>query len=65
MNDEFVKVKYETKPLLLCERQQRKQQQWKFEILQFSEGSYMVSMMIYVIAMQRIKLCVHRTNSII
>jgi len=40
MNDEFAKVKYEPKPVLLCERLWRKQQQWEFEVLQVSsEGS--------------------------
>jgi len=51
MNNEFVKVKYEPKPVLLRERLQRKLQQWKSEILQVSEGSCVVSVMIYVVAM--------------
>ena len=59
-----MKVKYEPKQLLLCDRQHRKQQQRKFEILQFSEESYVVSVIICVIAMWRIKFYVHRTNSI-
>jgi len=40
MNDEFAKVKYEPKPVLLSERLWRKQQQWEFEVQQVSsEGS--------------------------
>ena len=47
MNNELKKVKYEPKPRLLCDRWQRKQQPWKFEILQFSEVSYVVSDLCY------------------
>jgi hypothetical protein len=64
MNNEFVKVKYEPKPSLLRERPRRKQQQSTFEILQVSEGSCAVSVMIYVFAMRRMQFSLRRTNSL-
>jgi len=63
MNNEFVNVKYEPKPSLLCERLRRKQQQSKFEILQVSNGSCAVSVMIYVFPMRRIQFSLGRTVS--
>ena len=58
--NEFVKVKYDPKPVLLDERLSRKQQQWKLEIFQVSEGSCVVSVMIMF---YYVKNAVHTTVS--
>jgi hypothetical protein len=64
MNNEFVKIKYEPKPSLLLESLRRKQQQSKCEILQFSEGSCAVSVMIYVFAMRRMQFSLRREETV-
>ena len=61
MNNELVKVKYKPKPSLLHERLRRKQRQSKFEIIQVSEGSCAVSVMIYVFAMRKMQFSLPRT----
>jgi len=43
--NEFVKVTYVSKPVLLHARLGRKQRQWIFKILHISEGSCTVSVM--------------------
>ena len=48
MDNDFVKVKYEPKLVLPPGRLRRKQQQWKFDILQVSEESFTVSVGMYV-----------------
>jgi aspartyl/asparaginyl-tRNA synthetase len=48
MNNEFVKVHDEPKTILVCAWMQRKQQQYKIEILQVSKKSCKVSVMICV-----------------
>jgi hypothetical protein len=58
----FVKVKHESQAVLVHERLQRKQQQWKSEIPDF-QG--VPSVIIYINSMQRMQLSVDRANSII
>jgi hypothetical protein len=63
--NEFVKVHNEPKSILLHAWMQRKQQQYKIEILQVFKQSCTVSVMIFVHDMLRMQLSVYRTNSII
>jgi len=65
MNNEFVKLHTEPKPIQLCVWRQRKQQQYKVEILNFSKHSCKVGVMICINDMRRMQLSVYRTNSII
>jgi len=65
MNNEFVKVHNEPKPILLRAWMQRKQQQYGIEILQISKQSCKMSVVICVNNMRRIQLSVYRANSII
>jgi len=65
MNDEFVKVLNESKPVLLHAAMQIKQQHGTFEILCIPKESCTVRGMVYVNAMRKMKLSVYRTNSII
>jgi hypothetical protein len=59
MDNEFVKVHNEPKTILLRAWIQRKQQQYKIEILQISKQSFTVS------DMRRMQLSVYRANSVI
>ena len=66
MNNEFVKVHNELKPILLRAWMQRKQQQqYKIEIIQISKQSCTVSVMICVNDVRRMQLSVYGTNSFI
>ena len=65
MNNEFVKVHNEPNAILLRAWMQRKQQQYKTEVLQISKQSCAVCVMICVKIMRRMQLSVYRAYSVI
>jgi len=65
MNNEFLKVHNEPKPILLRAWMQRKQQHCKIEILQISKNSCAVSVMIFVKDMRGLQLSVYNAYNII
>jgi hypothetical protein len=65
MNNEFVNVHNEPKTIPLRARMQWKQQQSRFQILQFSKQSCTVNVIICVNNMRRMQLSLYRANGII